>query len=92
MESMLFAPLTVLFHLKSTFEGLLVFEAVIVGALAHRAFQLNKIILGHSSILFMRIFLPTAWSRWSDSNRRPSLYKSVALPTELHRRPALGKL
>src|SRR5207237_30750 len=25
------------------------------------------------------------WSRWSDLNRRPTLYKSVALPTELHR-------
>ena len=29
-----------------------------------------------------------AWSRWSESNRRPADYKSAALPPELHRRAA----
>jgi hypothetical protein len=25
------------------------------------------------------------WSRWTDSDRRPAVYKTAALPTELHR-------
>lgn len=25
------------------------------------------------------------WSRWADSNRRPAVYETAALPTELHR-------
>src|SRR5262249_60484599 len=29
-----------------------------------------------------------AWSRWSESNRRPADYKSAALPPELHRQAA----
>src|SRR5258706_2938640 len=29
---------------------------------------------------------PCCWSRWSGSNRRPAVYKTAALPTELHRR------
>ena len=33
--------------------------------------------------------LVRAWSRGSDSNRRPTAYKAVALPTELHRRAPL---
>jgi hypothetical protein len=37
--------------------------------------------------------LPRTDSRWSESNRRPTDYKSVALPTELHRQRAKdGKL
>ena len=28
---------------------------------------------------------PSSPSRWSGSNRRPTVYKTVALPTELHR-------
>ncbi len=30
-------------------------------------------------------FLSKIWSRWSDLNRRPIDYESIALPTELHR-------
>lgn len=26
-----------------------------------------------------------SWSRWSDSNRRPTVYDTAALPAELHR-------
>src|SRR6266404_3965692 len=26
-----------------------------------------------------------SWSRWSGSNRRPTVYETVALPAELHR-------
>ncbi len=29
------------------------------------------------------------WSRWAGSNRRPLLYESIALPTELHRRKTI---
>ena len=31
-------------------------------------------------------FPDRVWCRWADSNRRPTDYESVALPTELHRR------
>ncbi len=30
------------------------------------------------------------WSRWSGSNRRPTVYETVALPTELHRQETDG--
>ena len=45
--------------------------------------------LAMSASCQMELFSPgrfsCAWSRWRDSNPRPSDYKSDALPTELHR-------
>lgn len=38
--------------------------------------------LGSKRTIIIRISL---WSRWAESNRRPSLYESAALPSELHR-------
>ncbi len=34
-------------------------------------------------------FCETKWSRLSGSNRRPTVYKTVALPAELSRQPLL---
>ena len=45
-------------------------------------------------ILTVASFAPIldfGWCRWADSNRRPTDYESVALPTELHRHGRSGR-
>lgn len=60
-------------HLKTRFERLLVFGRVIFDAAAGRALELDEIILGHTVIKVL-------WSRRPGLNRRPTVYKTAALP------------
>ncbi len=84
------APLAKLFELKTVLDDLLVFARVVVCAFAFRTLHFDHGVLGHRGkvtgldecLQSTRLggFRQDRWSRWSDSNRRPSLYKSVALP------------
>ncbi len=75
---MLLAPAAKLLQLKFNLDGFLISRRLIVNVLAHGTLKLDEIILGHTIVGWVNNILN--WSRRSDLNRRPSLYKSVALP------------
>ena len=58
---------------------------------AQWAIDLQSIAIDRSATCANNIFLKTDRSRWSDLNRRPTVYKTVALPAELHRRFFVGR-
>lgn len=98
MFNVCLAPLTELLNLKAILKLFLVLMGAISRTLAFCALQVDEIILRHNVCLraraypFYRILSMVTlkqslrWSRLSDSNRRPTVYKTVALPTELRRR------
>ena len=87
----MFARSTKLRELKPRLDRLFIFRRVIVELAALGTLQFDEIVLGHSVV--SRASRRTSgransikiWSRWPGSNRRPTVYKTVALPAELHR-------
>lgn len=43
-----------------------------------------------SRVLTVNTTIPVKWSSWTALNRRPMLYESIALPTELQEHTQLG--
>ena len=76
VKRVLTLPRTVLFEFQPFFDFLLVALSVIINTLTHRALKFDEIILRHRIAFLSEIF----WSRQSDLNRRPTVYKTVALP------------
>ena len=82
---MLFAPATILGQLDAGLK-LLIFAGIITDALADGAFHFDEVFLAHIEVGIIPYLLNFGNSRLADSNRGPTVYKTVALPTELRRR------
>jgi hypothetical protein len=85
MRSVLFAPAAKFGQLNAGLK-FLVFGGIIADAFAFGAFHFDEIFLAHIGVAIIPYSLNFGNSRLSDSNRGPTLYKSVALPAELRRR------
>jgi hypothetical protein len=76
VNGVLALPRTVLLEFQALLDFLLIAFRVVINTLAHRALKFDEIILRHRIEFLSEIF----WSRQSDLNRRPTVYKTVALP------------
>jgi hypothetical protein len=83
---MLAAPLAVLLQLNAVLQCLLILERVVIRTLAYGAFEFDEIILRHGrewdsdETSYRLLGTRRPWSHPSDLNRRPTVYKTVALP------------
>ena len=84
MRRVLFAPAAIFGQLDAGLQ-FLVFAGIITDALADGAFHFDEIVLGHREVLILPYRLNFGNSRLAGSNRGPTVYKTVALPTELRR-------
>ncbi len=86
MRRSFLAARAILYVLQLTLHLLFVFVGIIIHLPTNGAFKPYQVFcrfrLCHNFFYFLR-------SRWSESNRRPTPYHGVALPTELHRRFSL---
>ena len=85
MRSVLFAPTTIFGQLYAGLK-FLIFGGIIADALAFGAFHFDEIFLAHIGVAIIPYLLNFGNSRLADSNRGPTVYKTVALPAELRRR------
>ena len=80
-----FAEFAKLFYFQSLSCVLFILGGVVILIFADRAGQSNSVILRHWLFQLILSFFKRFWSRLSDSNRPPTVYKTVALPDELSR-------
>ncbi len=71
------ALLAELFEFQTGLDRLLILCRMVHHAFAGRAFEFNEVVLRHTDNSVASA--QGGWSRWSDLNRRPAVYKTAAL-------------